>query len=84
MTKEPEQVLVEQRIAAFCRIEEMSIDQSIRREKAAGQHHCGHRENYHERGNELRPDKQRQAMKRHAGRAHLESRTNNDNSAHQP
>jgi hypothetical protein len=74
MTEEPEQVLPEQRIAAFGRVVELRADQAIEQQERAREHHRRHREDDHEGHHQHRPDEQRQAADRHAGRARLENR----------
>ena len=49
MPEEPEHVLVQQRIAAFGRIDEMRADGAVRQKEGARDHHGGHREDHHER-----------------------------------
>jgi hypothetical protein len=72
MPEEPEHVLEQQRVAAAIGVEEMRGDEPIENQRRAAEHHRGHREDHHERGDDLRPDENRDAIQRHAGRAHLE------------
>ena len=75
MAEEPEQVLVEQRVAAFGRVEEVRADQCDRSAASVlADHHRRHREDHHERRHQLRPAEQRNAVQRHARGAHLERR----------
>ena len=54
--EEPEQVLPEQRVAAFGRVEEVRADAGgPMREIAAGEHHRRHREDDHERRDQHAP-----------------------------
>ena len=74
MAEEPEEMLPQQRVASFGRIEEMSADprQPIRRQHRAREHYRGHRKNDHKRGHHHRPHKERYSIERHARRPHLE------------
>src|SRR5882672_9365362 len=83
MAKEPELVLIEQCVATLRRVKDVCVNQTVHGEKTTGKHYRGHRENNHERGDELRPHKQRQPVKRHARSAHFENSPNNDDGAYE-
>jgi hypothetical protein len=72
--EEPEEVLPEQRVAAFRRIEELCPDQAIRDQGRARDHHRRHGEEHHEGGDEKPPHEERYPVERHAGRALLHDR----------
>ena len=74
VAEEPEQVLPQQRVAAFGRVEEVRADQPVDDQQGAGEHHRRHGEDDHERRDQHRPDEERHAVERHAGRALLEDR----------
>jgi hypothetical protein len=56
MAEEPEQVLPQQRVAAFRRIVEVRADQAIHDEERARDHHRRHREQHHEAHDQHGPD----------------------------
>ena len=55
MSEEPEQVLPEQRIAALGGIEEMGPEHAVELHEVGGEHHHRHREDDHDRRDELTP-----------------------------
>ena len=85
MSKEPEDVLVEECVPAFGRIEEMGVNvrEPIHRQVTARQHHRRHRKNDHEGLHDHRPDEDRDSVQRHANRAMFEDRRDNFHGADQ-
>ena len=71
MAEEPEQVLPQQHVAAFSRIEEVCADQAIEDQRGARNHDGRHRQDDDERRDQHGPDEQRDAVERHAWRALL-------------
>ena len=74
VAEEPEQMLPQQHVAAFGRIEEMRADQAVEDQRRAGHHDRRHRQDDGKGGDQHRPDEQRHAVERHAGGALLEHR----------
>ena len=75
MPEEPEDMLIEQRVAAFRGIDEMRADGAVvQQENGARHHHRRHGEDDHERLHQHAPAVKRNAVERHAGRAHLKDR----------
>ena len=74
VAEEPEQVLEQDRVAAAGRIEEGRAEVAVGQQHGdrAGQHR--HRQQQQEGRRQHRPDEQRHAVQRHAGRAHVEDR----------
>ena len=78
-----EEVLPEERVAAFGRVVEMRADQAIEDQRRAGEHHRRHGEEDHERSHQHRPDEKRQARERHSGGAQLEDGRDDDDRGEQ-
>ena len=74
VAEEPEQVLVEHRIAAARRVEEGRAEVAVGEQHGdrAGEHR--QRQEQQERGHQHRPGEQRHLVQRHARRAHVEDR----------
>ena len=72
VAEEPEQMLVQQRIAATGGIEEGRAEVAIRQQHRDRTGKNRERKKQQERGDEHGPNKQRHLVQRHAGRAHVE------------
>ncbi len=72
VAEEPEQMLVEDRIAAAGRVEERGAEVAIREQHRDGAGQNGQRQQQQEGGDENGPDEQRHLMQRHARSAHVE------------
>jgi hypothetical protein len=73
MAEEPEQMLPEQRVAAFDRIVELRADQPVGDQEGRCQHYRRHREQDHEARDQDRPGIEWHAIERHARGALLEN-----------
>jgi hypothetical protein len=71
---EPEDVLVEDRVAAVARVEERTAVIAVDEQHDQGARQHRGREQPEDRGHENGPDHDRHPEERHAGRAHLEDR----------
>src|SRR5256885_11471792 len=63
LSRPPEQVLEEERVAAAIDVEEVRRDKTIENQRGAGHHHRRHREDHHERRDDLRPDEDRKSTR---------------------
>jgi hypothetical protein len=72
VAEEPEEVLIEDRVSAAGRVEEMGSEIAVgeQHRDRAGQHREGEQEQ--EGGHQDRPDEERHLVQRHARRAHIE------------
>ena len=76
MTKEPEQVLPEQRVAAQVWVEEIGADPAVEHQLGRGDDDGGHRKYHHKGRYQHGPHKHRHAVQCHARRAELEDGDN--------
>ena len=74
MSEKPEQMLVEQRVAATGRIEKGRAEIAVREQHRDGAGQNGKRQQQQEGCDQHRPYEQRHFMHGHAGRAHIENR----------
>ena len=74
MPEEPEQVLVQERIAAARRIEEGGAEIAVGEQHGQRSREHRHRQQDQERGDQDRPNEQRHPKHRHSRRAHVEDR----------
>src|SRR5947209_459646 len=74
MAEKPEQVLIENRIAAFRLVEEVRVHGAVHEQHGAGEHDSGHCENDHKGHYHHPPDKNGNAIQRHSRSTHLEGR----------
>ena len=74
VAEEPEQVLVEDRVAAAGGIEERRAEVAVGQQHGDGAGQDGQRQQQQERGHQHRPGEQRHLVQRHARRAHVQDR----------
>ena len=74
VSEKPEQMLIQENVAAFSRVEELRSHRAVQEQHAAGEHHRRHGEDHHEGEYELLPQDHRHAIQRHSGSAMFKDR----------